>query len=107
MYSQMLEDEGRGKMKLKEPLCRTCRQFQFSDVGYVEHHQFKQYKRSQRAYCREFFVDIEVEAKYCDKYDDKRNPEMDDMKKSAWILEKKKVIGFDHPVFEFNKPKKK
>ena len=93
--------------ELKEPLCRTCRHFQFSNVGHTDHHLRHSIKKNQRAYCKEFYVDIEKEATYCDKYDDKRNPELDMMVKSGWILEKKTKIGFEHPCFEFIKPEKK
>ena len=92
-------------MNLKEPLCRTCRHFQKSNVAYTEWHGLKAVKRNGRNYCGSFYVEIEREAMECDKYDDKRNPELEVMSKMAFILEKNNMVGFEKPVFEFSKPK--
>ena len=89
------------------PLCRTCRQFQFSNLSFTEYHANAKIKRNQRSYCKEFWVDIEREATQCDKYDDKRLASMHDMEKLAYIMETKRVIGFDNPVIEFKKPEQK
>lgn len=92
---------------MSTPLCRTCRHFQQADLGYTEYHNSVKIKRPSRNYCHEFYVEVEREATNCCKYDDKRNPELGDLERMAYILEKKNVIGFDKPVIEFKKPEKR
>lgn len=91
-------------MKNKEPLCSQCRHYEYSNVAHTRVTLSVPFKRSSRNFCEAFSAYIEREATECNKFDDKKNPTLDTLEKMAFILEKKNVVGFERPVFEFKKP---
>ena len=91
-------------MKPKEPLCRTCENFQKSNAGCCNiSSSGVLVKRNEIHYCTVFYTQIIKEATECDLYLRKNTPHLVDMEKMAYIMETKNIIGFDKPVIEFKK----
>lgn len=83
----------------KYPLCRSCRNYETANYSSAS-------RPNGRAYCKKFYETLTREATFCESYDDRRTPHINDMYRMAWILEKKNMVGFEGPVSEFNKPEK-
>lgn len=92
--------------RIKEPLCLTCRGLFYTDAKVVKLATGANTRRHGFYWCSKASLVLEKFASECTAYDDKRNPAIDDLRQSAWILEKKTRIGIE-PNFEFKKPEPK
>ena len=87
-------------------LCRSCKKLRKSNAVGIYERTFRDVKRKDILYCEGFFMTVVEEATECSEHELQESIDLKTMKEMAFILEKKNIIGFDEPVFEFQKPKK-
>ena len=58
-----------------------------------------------KAYCKKLYQFLHSYAVRCRQYQDIRQPSLDDMYQSAWILTKSKQAGYMSPTLNFDAPK--